>query len=101
VERYRLLDYEAAKEGLERDAKEHYRIPNTTMQLDPNYRGKYLQLLFTVEDQGVFTMPWSATVTYGRSLGEWEEHVCAEGTQNTHYSPLTEAVFPTSNKPDF
>jgi hypothetical protein len=87
VERYRLLDYEAAKEGLERDAKERVPIPNTSMQRDPDYRGKYLQLLFTVEDQGVFTMPWSATITYGRPLGEWVEDVCAEGTENTHYSP--------------
>jgi hypothetical protein len=68
VERYRLLDYEAAREGLERDAKESPVIPNTSMQRDPAYRGKYLQLLFTVEDQGVFTVPWSATITYGRCL---------------------------------
>ena len=27
VERYRLLDYEAAKEAAERDAKENFRIP--------------------------------------------------------------------------
>ena len=101
VERYRLLDYEAAREGLERDAKEYGVIPNTSMQRDPNYRGKYLQLLFTVEDQGVFTMPWSATITYSRPLGEWVEDVCAEGTENTHYSPREEAVFPTANKPDF
>jgi hypothetical protein len=101
VERYRLLDYEAAKEGLERDAKANVRIPNTSMQLDPDYRGKYLQLLFTVEDQGVFTMPWSATITYGRPSGEWVEDVCAEGTPNTHYFPPEEAVFPTANNPDF
>jgi hypothetical protein len=50
VERYRLLDYEAAKEGLERDTKERNPIPNTSMQRDPDYRGKYLQLLFTVDD---------------------------------------------------
>jgi hypothetical protein len=101
VERYRLLDYEAAKEGLERDAKENARVPNTTMQLDPDYRGKYLQLLFNVEDQGVFTMPWSATITYGRPLGEGVEDVCVEGTENTHYSPRKEAVFPTADRPDF
>ena len=101
VERYRLLDYEAAQEGLERDAKANNRIPNTSMQRDPDYRGKYLQLLFTVEDQGVFTMPWSATITYARPLGEWVEDVCAEGTASTHYSPRKEAVFPTANKPDF
>src|SRR6516165_3739017 len=73
VERYRLLDYEAAREGLERDAKESPVIPNTSMQRDPAYRGKYLQLLFTVEDPGVFTMPWSATITYGRPSGAWVE----------------------------
>ena len=101
VERYRLLDYEAAREGLERNAKENPAIPNTSMQRDPAYRGKYLQLLFTVEDQGVFTMPWSATITYGRPSSEWEEFVCPEGTENTHYSPRKEAVFPTANKPDF
>jgi hypothetical protein len=101
VERYRLMDYEAAKEGLERDAKEYVVIPNTSMQRDPAYRGKYLQLLFTVEDQGVFTMPWSATITYSRPSGEWVEDVCAEGTKNTHYAPREEAVFPTENKTDF
>ena len=77
MERYRLLDYEAAREELERDAKESLVIPNTSMQRDPTYRGKYLQLLFTVEDQGVFTVPWFATITYGRP---WE-FVCAEGTK--------------------
>jgi hypothetical protein len=85
VERYRLVDYEAAKEGLERDAKGYNPIPNTSMQLDKSYKGKYLQLLFTVQDQGVFTMPWSATITYGHPSGEWVEDVCAEGTPNTHY----------------
>ena len=70
------------------------------MQVDKNYRCKYLQLLFTVEDQGVFTMPWSATVTYGPSLGDWEEHVCAEGT-NHHFVDTKEAAFPTADNPDF
>jgi hypothetical protein len=72
VERYRLLDYEAAKEGLERAAKENFRLPPDSIppvaDSDPNYRGKHLQLKFTVEDEGVFTAPWSATITYGRPL---------------------------------
>jgi hypothetical protein len=101
VERYRLLDYEAAREALERDAKEYVVIPNTSMQRDPAYRGKYLQLLFTVEDPGVFTTPWSASVTYTRPSGAWVEDVCAEGTANSHYAPREEDVFPTANKPDF
>src|SRR6202011_5428223 len=54
VERYRLLDYEAAKEGFERDAKER----NVAQGMrNPNHQGKYLQLQFTVEDKGVFTTP--------------------------------------------
>src|SRR5882724_5779659 len=45
VERYRLLDYEAAKDGLDRDAKENStgRTPETGIEpsgMDPNYRGK-------------------------------------------------------------
>jgi hypothetical protein len=55
VERYRLLDYEDAKDGLDRDAKENFR-PHGIM--DRGYRGKHLQLQFTVEDEGVFTTPW-------------------------------------------
>jgi hypothetical protein len=52
VERYRLLDYEAAKEGFERDAKEHNPVQGIR---EPNDPAKYLQLQFTVEDEGVFT----------------------------------------------
>ena len=37
---------------------------------DPDYKGKGLQIEFTVEDEGAFTMPWSATVTYRRALRE-------------------------------
>ena len=63
IERYRLLDYEAAKEGLERNARENFdlqralpEVASPTLLVDPNYMGKHLQLAFTVEDSGVFTM---------------------------------------------
>jgi hypothetical protein len=101
VERYRLLDYEAAKEGLERAAKENYRVSPDEIYFDgdPNYRGKHLQLQFTVEDEGVFTTPWSATITYGRSTDDWPEMVCAE---NPHlYYAGKDAAVPTADKPDF
>jgi hypothetical protein len=93
VERYRLVDYEAAREGWERDAKENWRA-----QAAPSYRGKYLQLQFTVEDEGAFTTPWIATMTYGRGLGGWGEAVCAENIQ--WYSGKDAAV-PRADKPDF
>jgi hypothetical protein len=96
VERYRLVDYEDAKDGLERDAKENQRPP---VGIDRNYRGKHLQLYFTVEDEGVFTMPWSATITYGRGSSDWPETVCAENIQE--YYNQKESDVPRANKPDF
>lgn len=96
VERFRLIDYDDAKEGLERDAKENYRVAAGTV--DRNYRGKYLQVLFTVDDPAVFTTPWSATVTYGRGSTEWPETVCAE---NAHVYYYKDETVPTAVKPDF
>jgi hypothetical protein len=96
VERYRLLDYEDAKEGLERDAKENQHPP---VGIDRNYRGKHLPLHFTVEDPGAFTMLWTATITYGRGSEEWPETVCAE---NTHeYYNNKDSDVPAAQKPDF
>src|SRR5882672_186312 len=63
VERYRLIDYEAAREAWERGGRENIRggAVNEGWAPDPNYKGKALQLQFTVEDEGVFTTAWSAT----------------------------------------
>jgi hypothetical protein len=66
--------------------------------MDRNYRGKYLQLLFTVEDEGVFTTPWSATITFGRGTDQWPETVCAE---NIHQYYRKDSEVPTADKPDF
>jgi hypothetical protein len=97
VERYRMLDPEAAKEGFERDAKQH----NVGQGMrNPNSRGKYLQLQFTVEDKGVFATPWTATMTYGSGGGpaDWAEEACAE---NIQWYPGRDADVPRANKPDF
>ena len=97
VERYRLVDYETAKDGFERDAKENFRAQPRNMDWD--YRGKHLQLLFTVEDPNVFTTPWSATVTYGKPAVEWVEQVCAENPNK--YGTEEDAQVPTATAPDF
>ena len=102
VERYRLVDYEVAKEAQERGAKENFRLPGGAegWAPDPRYKGKGLQLHFTVEDEGVFTMPWSATITYRRALAtEWREVVCAENTHEYYAGKDTEV--PRADKPDF
>jgi hypothetical protein len=80
------------------------RIPSYAV--DPNYKGKGMQLQFTVEDEGVFTMPWSATITYRRPLhATWEEFVCAENIQEYYagheYYSEKDATVPTADKPDF
>jgi hypothetical protein len=101
VERYRLLDYEAAKEAQERGQKENRRLPfnDSGMDVDPDDRGSGLQLEFTVEDDGVFTMPWSAMMTYRRARGGWPEFVCAENTHEYYYNKNSEV--PMADKPDF
>ena len=53
--------------------------------VDPNYKGKGLQLQFTVEDDGVFTTPWSATVTYRRGFPVMSENICAEDPNVSHH----------------
>jgi hypothetical protein len=99
VERYRLVDYDAAKEGLERDAKENWRPPGAQLSVDRNHRGKYLQAHVTIEDAGAFTTPWTATVTYGRGSNDWPETVCAENTRE--YYNNKDSDVPTAAKPDF
>jgi hypothetical protein len=104
VERYRLLPYEAAKEAQERAQKEWPLVG--AYGVDPNYRGKGLQLEFTVEDEGVFTMPWSATITYLRAgHDDWQERACAENIEHyyagTQYYSDKDARIPTADKPDF
>jgi hypothetical protein len=101
VERYRLIDYKDAKEGFQRDEKENLQLAPSDDGPAPdlNYRGKHLQLAFTVEDAGVFTMPWSATITYRHPLDEWSEFICSE---NRHeYYAGKETDVPNADKPDF
>jgi hypothetical protein len=96
VERYTLLDYEAAKGALERGDKELMRNQGP---LNLNYTGKYLQIHLTVEDEGTFTTPWTTTITYARDPAEWPEGVCAENRYE--YYNNKESDVPRADKPDF
>ena len=100
VERYRLLDYEAAKQAEERGQRELSRFGRDPgLARNPDYKGRGLQLEFTVEDDGVFTRPWSAAISYRCPLGEWPEMVCAENPNG--YFHGKQAAVPTADKPDF
>jgi hypothetical protein len=100
VERYRLLDHEATRKAVEWDAKEnaHNANPDNGPAVDPNYKGKGLQIQVTVEDDGAFTTPWSATVTFRRAFDERLELVCAE---NLQWYPGKSPAAPYADKPDF
>ena len=103
VERYRLIDYEAAEALEARPEKDGYDLNSVDpgFARDPSDKGKALLLEFTVEDSGVFTTPWSATITYRRPttpLGGWPEFVCAENTRDYIGRVLH---LPQAEKPDF
>ncbi|HEX5281604.1 MAG TPA: hypothetical protein VFW28_16110 [Micropepsaceae bacterium] len=103
IERYRLIDYEAAKGATEKAIKEQgYAAAsaiNEGVMFDPKYMGKGLQVQFTVDDPNVFTAPWSAAVTYRRAADDWVEYVCPENTQEYYAQKNTE--IPTADTPDF
>jgi hypothetical protein len=96
VERYRLLDHSAVKGALERGAKENTQGAGP---IDRDYDGEFLQVHITVEDKGVFTTPWTATVTYARDTREWPEIVCAENIHEYYYNKDSEV--PRANRLDF
>jgi hypothetical protein len=100
VERYRLLEYEAAREYWERNAKANFRVPNPDIgEVDPNYAGKGLLLQFTVEDEGAFTRQWSATITYRRGLAGSVEYICAENPRG--FFAGKDSAVPHADMPDF
>jgi hypothetical protein len=102
VERYRLIDQEAAKEAAARHDRQYRTGPRPNpngIVLDRNYKGKGLQVELTVDDANMFTMPWKALVTYQRAEGELWEMRCAENFRE-YYAGIDTPI-PQSNKPDF
>ncbi len=96
VERYRLRDYEDVKDAIERNKKENWMFIGDVWS---QHRGKFLQVQVTVEDKGVFTAPFTATLTYVPNPGPLEESICAE---NTHeYYSNKDSDVPKADKPDF
>ena len=104
IERYRLIDGEAAAEAM-RAQRRSAGLPATLsrfdgyggeIDLDPKKNG--LQGVITVDDPGTFTMPWSGIVTYQAGAGDWMEVICAE---NFNEVPGLPAKPPIAPKPDF
>jgi hypothetical protein len=95
VERYRLREYDDVKDAIERNIKENWLFAGDPFS---KHRGKFLQLHVTIEDEGVFTTPWTSTLTYVPGNGLFPEVVCAE---NQTWLPGHEAQVPVADKPDF
>jgi hypothetical protein len=95
---------EAMIEAEARGERETFRLDTTDAGFSRNLAStdKELQLEFMVEDEGVFTTHWSATMTYRRplsGLGQWPEMVCAESTRTTYMTK--DSAVPYADKPDF
>jgi hypothetical protein len=97
VERYRLIDGEAAAEAQRKHGARNGFRPYGRGVIDPDTTKKGLQVEFTVEDPGVFTTPWSGRVTYRRLVGDWPEAICAENPFFLGSGP----ALPTAHMPDF
>jgi hypothetical protein len=102
VERYRLVDYAVAKAAQDKNIRDAG--PVATEQaafVDENYKGKGLQVQFTIEDKNVFKTPWSAVVTM-RKAGGWVENVCAENINEYYLSGANRTTkIPEAVRPDF
>jgi hypothetical protein len=57
------------------------------------------QIEITVEDEGAFTMPWSATVSYGTRPGGWLEKSAPKTSLGSFQR--RQADVPTAKTPDF
>ena len=96
VERYRLRDYDEVQDAIERNRKENWLFNGDVWSRD---KGKFLQLHVTIEDEGVFTTPWTATLTYAPAADPIPEGVCSENP-NEYYNNK-ESDVPKAGKPDF
>jgi hypothetical protein len=95
VERYRLRDYDEVKDALDRNKKENWLMAGDVFG---EHRGKFLQLHLTIEDEAVFTTPWTATLTYVPGPDQIQESVCSE---NLKFYPGIDANVPRAERPDF
>jgi len=71
-----------------------------------NNGGKNIEVSFTVEDPGTFTMPWKAKVDFqrgsGARSGDWSESICADNPIDYFADDKPGAVpIPRADEPDF
>ena len=90
---------------------DRFRTPHTNqLHVVERYRlhnaGKNIEVSFTVEDPGAFTVPWKAKVDFqrgsGARSGDWMESICADNPVDYFADDKPGAVpIPKADKPDF
>jgi hypothetical protein len=89
----------------DRGFMDNYRTPHSRMlHVIERYRisddGEMLEVGITVEDQGAYTMPWSATRRFRKEVGRpYTERICAEN--NEDYFGYNLPPIPRDDTPDF
>jgi hypothetical protein len=85
---------DAVKDAIERNKKQNWLFLGDVFS---QHRGKFLQVHLTIEDAGVFTTPWTATLTYvPGEENHLPEEVCAETSSNTITTTRPTSRAPTS-----
>ena len=89
---------------------DRYRTPHTKlMHVVERYKlakdGKSIDISFTIDDPGAFTMPWQGKVTFEAGTtprsSRWEEDICAENGDGYGFDPDELIPMPHADKPDF
>ena len=62
---------------------------------------KRMHVTFTVEDPGVFTMPFSGMVELAHSDAAWNEFICNENSRDYHIPDENMMPAPSDSAPDF
>jgi hypothetical protein len=100
IERFRLIDADEARAAQERHEQTSGRTggKDGNWPFDPDHK-KGLQVQVTVDDPNIYNSPWSANLTYRRTLLGWEERICAENNSDVLHQGFEHV--PTAERPDF
>ena len=89
---------------------DRFRTPHTKqLHVVERYRlnkdGKSIEISFTVDDPGAFTMPWKGKVDWRAGTpprsDHWEEDICADNGDGYGFDPDQLIPAPHADKPDF
>jgi hypothetical protein len=89
---------------------DRYRTPHTKlMHVVERYKlaadRKSIEITFTVEDPGAFTMPWKAKVDWRAGTpprsDHWEEDICADNGDGYGFDPDELIPAPHADRPEF